>query len=332
MFSKKDNSNEIFINDDHKFRFLTIPDIKYAAFCNKMKHRKHLYFHDNTTYAPNYTVKVYSKKYLIKTKPYDVRGKFLELYNDYRGESRLKELNLTRKDGFALDEYANIDTYLLNFINNKNIYEQHDLLHKAGLLFYGPPGNGKTSYIRYLKVNNILPENTIFIWCKALPSNEILEELKKIDALKIFIFEEITTTLRSSIKLDDFIQFCDGETSIPNSVVFCMTNHPELLPENLTNRPSRFNKIIEFKNPGKKAREIILKVFFKDLFQNEMIEQTEGLSLDQIKESFVVHLTHGITFNKAINAVKKHKQIVKDSFSEYKAMGIKIATDDEDFD
>jgi ATPase family associated with various cellular activities (AAA) len=330
MFSKKYDSDEIYINDDHKFRYITVPDYKYAAFSNKLKTRKHLYAHDDNSYAPNYTVKLYTKKYLVKSQPYDVRGKFLEFFTDYRGNAKLKELNLTRKDGFALDEYKNIDTYLLNFIKNKENYESHDLLHKAGLLFYGPPGNGKTSYIRYLKLNSVLPENTIFIWCKALPNTEFLNELEKIDALKIFIFEEITTTLRGGIRLDEFLQFCDGETTIPNSVIFCMTNHPELLPENLTNRPSRFNKIIEFKNPGKRAREIILKVFFKDKFQNEMVDQTDGLSLDQIKESFVINLTDGIPFNKAIDFVKKHKQTVKDSFGEYKPMGIKMGFDEDE--
>lgn len=330
MLSKKLNSNEIFINDNYKSRYVSVPCEKYADFLNKIKNKKNLSSYEDSMYAPTYTIKVSTKKYLSKSEPYDIRGKFLELFVDYNGRTKLREIELTRKDGFTLDEYKPIDKYLLSFIKNKHFYEDNNILYKAGLLFYGPPGNGKTSYVRHLKLNQVLPKDTIFIWCKALPGQDLLQELKKIDALKIFIFEEITTVLRGSVRLDEFLQFCDGESTIPNSVVFCMTNHPELLPENLTNRPSRFNKIIEFKNPNKKARELILKLYFKDAYKDEMLSQTEDLSLDQIKESFIISVTGNVAFGKAVDTVRKHKQTVKDSFNEYKAMGIKIGGEDEE--
>jgi hypothetical protein len=61
-----------------------------------------------------------------------------------------------------------------------------------------------------------------------------------------------------------------------------------------------------------------------------MVAQTEDLSLDQIKESFIISLTSNVSFKDAIESVRKHKQTVKDSFSQYKTMGITFNDNDED--
>lgn len=323
MFTKKEGTNELSISVNDKYRYITIPEKNYGKFIRKIEKKKNLYTdYSQYTKFNHITSRIYSKRIKKKNnKEYDIRGKNLLIYSE-SFDFKIKELDYSRNDGFFLKDYKQLDEYLLSFISNAPFYKQNSLPHKSGILLYGPPGNGKTSYIRYLYLNNILPKDTIFIWCKTLPEPEFLNELKKINALKVFIFEEITTTLQNTFRLDEFLQFCDGDQSIDNSVIVCTTNHPELLPENLTIRPSRFNKIIEFGNPDELARETILKIYFKDMFQNEMINQTKGLSLDQIKESFILTITNNLAFTDAIKSVKIHKDTVESSFNKYRKIGI----------
>lgn len=324
MFVKKPGSNFIDITQEYKSRYIGVYDKDYYKLLNILNKKKHLYTSDYSLTRANYlTLKLYNKKYPIKFESYDIKGKNLEIFeSDF--DTKIKELYFDRNDGFFIDDYKPVDEYLHSFIKSEPFYKENNILHKAGILLYGPPGNGKSSYIRYLYLNKILPESTMYIWCKCLPSQEMLNEFKKIDALKVFIFEEITTTLKSKIPLSDFLQFCDGEASINNSLVICMTNHPEMLPENLTNRPSRFNRIIEFKNPNANARETILKLYFKDAFSPEMIQQTDDLSFDQIKESYIISVINNIPLDLAIKNVKIHKKTVEDSFSSYKKIGFEV--------
>jgi SpoVK/Ycf46/Vps4 family AAA+-type ATPase len=121
----------------------------------------------------------------------------------------------------------------------------------------------------------------------------------------------------------------DGEETIGKSIIIATTNHPELLPENLTIRPSRFNKIIEINNPNEKGRELILKRFFKDKYNDDMLKLTKDLSFDQVKESFIISITNGMDFAKAINAVKNHKKMVEDSFNKYKKIGFSVDNSDD---
>lgn len=330
MFTKKSNSNEIEKSTEYKFKYISVAEKDFYKFKDKLRYRPHLFMGEGQYTATNFiTTKLYNKKYNVKAESYDIRGKNIELVPGTYGGMVINELNFNRNDGYFLEDYKVLDDYLTTFINNEEFYKKHELVHKAGILLYGPPGNGKTSYIRYLYLNKILPKDTIFIWCKMIPPSELLEELNKIDAPKVFVFEEITTTLRSDLRIDRFLQFLDGEDSIGKSVVIATTNHPEMLPENLTIRPSRFNKIIEINNPNETARRLILKRFFKEDFNEDMIKLTKDLTLDQIKESFIVSITNGIDFAKSINAVKNHKKIVEDSFHKYKKIGFSLDNGDD---
>jgi hypothetical protein len=331
MFIKKPNSNEIDIGTKYKFKYISVPEKNFAKLKDKLYYRPHLFLGDIQYTSTNYvTVKLHNKKRAVTTEPYDIKGKNISLSTSgMYGDLVIKELNFNRNDGYFLEDYKILDEYLTSFVANEDFYKQNELVHKAGILLYGPPGNGKSSYIRYLYLNKILPKDTIFIWSKIIPPQEFLEEINKIDAVKVFVFEEITTTLRSDIRLDRFLQFLDGEETIGKSIIIATTNHPELLPENLTIRPSRFNKIIEINNPNEKGRELILKRFFKDKYNDDMLKLTKDLSFDQVKESFIISITNGMDFAKAINAVKNHKKMVEDSFNKYKKIGFSVDNSDD---
>lgn len=331
MFIKKANSNEIEIGTKYKFRYISVAEKDYSRFKDKLHYRPHLFLGDTQYTSTNYiTVKLHNKNYAVKTEPYDIKGKNIQIAaNGIYGDLVITELNFNRNDGYFLEDYKILDDYLISFVKNEQFYKQNELVHKAGILLYGPPGNGKSSYIRYLYLNKLLPKDTIFIWSKVIPPTEFLEEINKIDAVKVFVFEEITTTLRTDLRLDRFLLFLDGEETIGKSIIIATTNHPELLPENLTIRPSRFNKIVEINNPNDTAREVILKRFFKDDFKDEMVGLTKDLSFDQIKESFIISITNGTDFAKSINMVKNHKKMVEDSFNKYKKIGFSVDNRDD---
>ena len=95
---------------------------------------------------------------------------------------------------FIEKQYEDIKSTINNFISNEQKYIDAKYLYKMGIMLYGPPGNGKTAFIRYL-TQNLLPEGSTVIWCKTVPSIEASNAFSKIPGLKVLIFEELTNSI-----------------------------------------------------------------------------------------------------------------------------------------
>lgn len=264
-----------------------------------------------------------STRVIEKHKLPDIKNKVLFYDRPPYDDETITISELSRTDGFFLNRYKKIDNYIKNFVENRTVYDKDNIFFKKAFLFYGPPGNGKTSYFRYLMSSDVIAGDKIFIYCNDLPSNRFISSLKEYDCVKIFIFEEVITEATSPERLTQFLKFLDGETTPNNSIIFATTNHPEQLPENITARPSRFNDLIEFDNPDDAEREEIFKIYLKSKSVDlDFIKHTKGFSLDQIKETVLYSSLNNVTIKDAINKVKTHKNVVDQSFEKYKKIGI----------
>jgi len=175
---------------------------------------------------------------------------------------RLATYELGREDEILElgNAFAEVKGYVRDFLAKKEVYEAVKTPYKLGILMYGPPGNGKSILLSRLIEEH--PE-AIVIYMDAsapVPSRLFLSKLDALtkDKLKIFIFEELTTNLNSRY-ISWLLSFLDGEASITNSINIALTNYPEALPENIVNRPSRFDKLIHFDNPEPAERKKIFK-------------------------------------------------------------------------
>lgn len=329
-----DSQAKIVIQAGYKTKSIVVDSLEdLRKLRSQIKSREHISSEcEFFTSVDGILVQLTNKKYPIKKQKsshYDLRGKTLELRDGGYGDvDHFTEIEAKRKDSFFMPDYKVLNDYLCKFIKAKDVYKKRNLFYRAGILIYGTPGNGKTSWVRYLINNKVLPEDTIFIWSRIIPPPSFREELSKIPALKVFIFEEIVTSLQTGIfEVQQFLDFMDGEQSLDNSVYIATTNSPELLPQNIIQRPGRFDQIVEVKNPEAEGRRIVLNEYFKEEFKEEFIALTNGLSIAEIKEAYLLTQIHDYKLTDAVKKIKKHQEFVKNSFEEYKKVGFGFSED-----
>lgn len=230
---------------------------------------------------------------------------------------RLATYELGREDEILElgNAFAEVKGYVRDFLAKKEVYEAVKTPYKLGILMYGPPGNGKSLLIRRLIEEH---QEAIVIYMDAsapVPSRLFLSKLDALtkDKLKIFIFEELTTNLNSRY-ISWLLSFLDGEASITNSINIALTNYPEALPENIVNRPSRFDKLVEFDNPKPAERKKIFHHFMGREASEEEIKQTDGFSIAGIKELCMSVRINDLTFLEALDILKKRSQKCKKQF------------------
>lgn len=215
-----------------------------------------------------------------------------------------------------------VKAYVKNFLENEAVYRKLKTLYKQAMLFYGPPGNGKTSEIRNLS-KECFPKDTVIIFLKSVPSVEFLDALKASlsKRLKVFILEEITNMVKEE-QTEALLNFLDGEQSPDKSLFILTTNYPELLPGNIVGRRSRIDKLIKFDSPNDEKRHKIIKAFLEREATEEEILATKNFSIADLKEVCLTVLKTGCTLQKAIKDEKKQADLVKKNFAEYERMGM----------
>lgn len=145
--------------------------------------------------------------------------------------------------------------FIDNFIKKYEMYKSKQLNYKTGLLFYGEPGTGKSTFIKILanKYNrNILQINIGDI--EYINFNELSSILNNDPNKYIVLFEDIDTLYLNRDKgenkfnnvINKLLQFLDSNSS-PNNVIFiATTNYVGRLDDALL-REGRFDLKLEFK-------------------------------------------------------------------------------------
>lgn len=158
--------------------------------------------------------------------------------------------------------------------------------NRTGALLYGPPGNGKSFFIKYLATKYRMPL-MIFTLNPDWTNHDLLLIFAQIPKRCIVVMEDfdnyfdnrdcILGTDNKSIKFtfDIILNGLDGSYTTYEQVAFFMTvNDINKVDYALKNRPSRFKFVREFSNPGK---ETISK-----LLSEENASDSEGMNLDQV--------------------------------------------------
>ncbi len=191
----------------------------------------------------------------------------------------------------------NLQDDLSHFFASRALYEKMGVPWKRGLLFIGPPGNGKTHTVKALI--NWLQKPCIYV--KSFDASHLTNTQVTIRN----VFERARRTTPCLLVMEDldslitknnrafFLNELDGFDNNRGVVILATTNYPEQLDPAITDRPSRFDRKYYFGLPAMQER-IDYLADWNERFETEMklseegmaaiASETEGFSFAYLKE------------------------------------------------
>jgi len=231
-----------------------------------------------------------------------VPGALKRLIDDYRkfarAHSRTKpwitvigDDNLPRPRGLDWDSLVldpgfrdDLRTQVDAFFAQRDEYVRMGVAHRRGMLFSGPPGNGKTSALRVIA--SVRDEPFILHKVKNHTDQSELDDAfnrAMREAPAILCFEDVDSLFDGGL-LSHFLNRIDGLYPLEGVLILATTNHPEKLDSAITERPSRFDRLFHFGNPAAPERRHFLKQGLGEAFDEDLVRQTDGFSMAQVKE------------------------------------------------
>jgi hypothetical protein len=188
-----------------------------------------------------------------------------------------------------------------SFFARKEWFHRHRLPFKRGYLFYGPPGNGKTSVIRAMasrphlslfsaNFNNAeVDDSAISAMLEearnSAPALVVLEDLDR-----LFPRGESKTGEGIKVSISGLLNGLDGVAVQQGLIVVATANDPAQLDPAIFNRPGRFDRVIKFQNPGPALRaRYFQKIGSLDETEaGKMMEPTDGFSFAHLRETYIL--------------------------------------------
>jgi hypothetical protein len=170
-------------------------------------------------------------------------------------------------------------------------YERYGLPWKRGVLFHGPPGNGKTHTLKALI--NWLAQPCLYV--KSFKSrydndhamiHSVFQRARQTTPC-LLVFEDLDSLINDKNR-SFFLNEMDGFATNTGIVVIATTNHPERLDPAILSRPSRFDRKYIFGLPGSDERFAYLSLW------NEKVQAELKLSDEAIPR--MVALTDDFSF------------------------------------
>ena len=218
-----------------------------------------------------------------------------------KNEELFKEIKAACFDNLVLggklkDEIQND---FRQFFVSREVYDRYRIPWKRGVLFIGPPGNGKTHTVKALV--NQLAQPCLYV--KSFKSEYVTdqENIRSVFARArmttpcIVVLEDLDSMIDDKSRAF-FLNELDGFETNTGVVLLGTTNHPERLDPAILNRPSRFDRKYYFNLPAAAERRAYIAIWNREL-QPELrvsedeatciVQQTEGFSFAYLKELFL---------------------------------------------
>jgi len=187
------------------------------------------------------------------------------------------------------------------FLQREGWYKEHRMPFRRGYLFYGPPGNGKSSVIRAMLSTPGISGFTLnpFRYCT---DDDMLTAMFREAAQStpaVVVFEDLDRCYPvdkeqepvSRISLQQLLNHLDGIGNQDGIIVVATANNPSILDAAILRRPGRFDRVVGFQNPSADLRRTYLQQMYAPLAQDDLTEcarMTAGFSFAQLREAYIM--------------------------------------------
>ncbi|KAK4998711.1 hypothetical protein LTR66_002103 [Elasticomyces elasticus] len=230
------------------------------------------------------------------------------VYDDYWRKSKdlWKQVQQAEWENVILDEEmkkALVD-FSDKFFDSKESYKDMGVPWKRGVIFTGPPGNGKTISIRALMHTLLRRKDPIpSLYVKSVYGTydirEVFTRARRM-APCLLVFEDIETVVTEDTR-SYFFNEVDGLENNDGLLMVASTNHLDQLDPGLSKRPSRFDRKYLFPLPSEHERVLYCRFWRNKLKKNPSVvfpEKlcpaiagiTEEFSFAYMQEAFVATL------------------------------------------
>jgi hypothetical protein len=185
------------------------------------------------------------------------------------------------------------------FFASRQSYEKYGIPWKRGVLFIGPPGNGKTHTVKALI--NQLQQPCLYVKSFKAHYGTDLDHMRQVFTRArrttpcIVVLEDLDSLIDQNNR-SFFLNELDGFAENRGIIVLATTNYPKKLDASIMDRPSRFDRKYDFKLPAETERltyinwwnqslEIELRLSVEVV--PNLVKQTYGFSFAYLKELFL---------------------------------------------
>lgn len=177
-----------------------------------------------------------------------------------------------------------------HFFTKADAFRKFGFAHKRGYLLHGPPGCGKSSALRLLQLRFVERfGGVVLIWRPSIGTPQVWVELIRENEGNrpvMVVCEDIDSDLRRFET--HILEFLDGQKALNNFVLVATTNHLEVIPDRIRNRPSRIDRVIEVPLPPEPVRAAYLvRLGLEPTKASELAQLTPNFSMAQLKEVVV---------------------------------------------
>jgi transitional endoplasmic reticulum ATPase len=202
-----------------------------------------------------------------------------------------------------------------NFFDGQKTYQDLKVPWKRGVIYYGPPGNGKTISIKAMmhmlykrgqeKDDKRLTVPTLYVRTLASYGGpeyalRMIFNKARQEAPCYLVFEDLDSIINDNVR-SYFLNEVDGLTNNDGILMVGSTNHLDRLDPGIAKRPSRFDRKYFFANPIFDQRVQYAQFWqnklkdnkeieFPDKLCSKIAEITDKFSFAYMQEAFVATL------------------------------------------
>ena len=222
---------------------------------------------------------------------------FIVVFFFFQAEDGIRDHCVTGVQTCALPIYASIKSATLEnlvlagtlkediykdaqrFFDSQPLYAEYNVPWKRGLLFIGPPGNGKTHMVKALV--NSLGYPCLYIKSFKTRQSSDTDNMRLAfnrvrEAAPCVVVIEDLDALVDDENRSFFLNELDGFALNDGVLMIASTNHPERLDIAILERPSRFDRKYHFDSPKMADRVAYLQLW------NQKLKSEMQLSMEDI--------------------------------------------------